>query len=92
MTTVSTVTYGLTALQACLYFTKYSSGDRFLLKLLVATSVFLDTLELIVTIHATYYYIVIAYANAWALDQVIWSYGWSAFIGVRRIFNRFHLT
>jgi hypothetical protein len=78
---LSTIAYGFTILQASLYFTKYSTGDRLLVKLTVAFSMVLETLHLLVELHLTYFYIVTAYADVQLLTKVIWSYQWIVFIG-----------
>jgi hypothetical protein len=70
--TLSSIAYGITILQAFFYFAKYSSEDRFLLKLTVALSTILDTAHMLFGLHLTWFYTVIAYANIEMLQKVVW--------------------
>ncbi|KAH9929457.1 uncharacterized protein B0H18DRAFT_1117486 [Fomitopsis serialis] len=70
---LSTILYGVTCLQAYLYYTQYSKGDSLRLKLFVALVVALDTLHVALISTAYYYYTVTNFGDYVALQRVTWS-------------------
>ncbi|CDO77359.1 hypothetical protein BN946_scf184787.g8 [Trametes cinnabarina] len=68
---LSTAVFGITVLQAYVYYRRYGK-DSLSLKSLVAVLVLLDTLTTIFTIHGLYSYVVDDYLNPPALLFVVW--------------------
>ncbi|KAJ7626978.1 hypothetical protein FB45DRAFT_920422 [Roridomyces roridus] len=68
----SAVLYGISALQALFYFTRYGR-DPFYLRVLVATTLFLDTVHLAFVTHTVYHYLIVNYYNRDALQLMVWS-------------------
>ncbi|KAJ7323860.1 hypothetical protein DFH08DRAFT_887048 [Mycena albidolilacea] len=69
---VSAVLYGISLLQCLFYFTRYVR-DAKILKILVASTLFLDTLHLSFVIHTMYHYLISNYYTHDALQRMIWS-------------------
>ncbi|KAM5541061.1 hypothetical protein V8D89_005372 [Ganoderma adspersum] len=70
---VSAVLFGVTMLQAFMYFQQYPA-DRWWTKLAVCWLWFLDAFHLCLSAHFVYYYIVVNYDNPSALLWLTWSY------------------
>ncbi|KAJ7238123.1 hypothetical protein B0H12DRAFT_1137877 [Mycena haematopus] len=69
---VSAVLYGISLLQCLFYFTRYGR-DPLYLKILVASTLFLDTLHLSLVIHTVYHYLISDYYNNDSLQVMVWS-------------------
>ncbi|KAJ6465392.1 hypothetical protein C8R45DRAFT_1023022 [Mycena sanguinolenta] len=69
---VSAVLYGISLLQCLFYFTRYGR-DPLYLKILVVTTVFLDTLHLSLVIHTVYHYLISNYYKNDSLQFMVWS-------------------
>ncbi|KAF8872336.1 hypothetical protein CPB85DRAFT_1350236 [Mucidula mucida] len=69
---VSAVLYGVSIGQTLYYYTTYSK-DAWYLKLLVATTVFFDTLHLIFITQTMYHYLILNYYKPTALTHIVWS-------------------
>ncbi|KAJ7142697.1 hypothetical protein C8R44DRAFT_760976 [Mycena epipterygia] len=69
---VSAVLYGISLLQCLFYFTRYDR-DPLYLKVLVAATVFLDTLHLAFVSHTVYYYLISNYYRNDVLQTMVWS-------------------
>ncbi|KAI1791396.1 hypothetical protein LXA43DRAFT_1094544 [Ganoderma leucocontextum] len=70
---VSAVLFGVTMLQAFMYFQQYPA-DRWWTKAAVCWLWFLDAFHLTLSAHFVYYYIVVNYDNPSALLAMTWSY------------------
>ncbi|KAI0743093.1 hypothetical protein C8Q80DRAFT_954232, partial [Daedaleopsis nitida] len=70
---VSAVLFGVTMLQAFVYFSQYPS-DHAWRKLAVCWLCFLDGLHLALSAHFVYHYLVVNYDNPSALSHMIWSF------------------
>ncbi|KAJ6562253.1 hypothetical protein B0H19DRAFT_1375400 [Mycena capillaripes] len=69
---VSAILYGISLLQCLFYFTRYGR-DPLYLKALVASTVFLDTVHLVLVIHTVYHYLITNYYKNDTLQVMIWS-------------------
>ncbi|KAG1727667.1 uncharacterized protein EDB91DRAFT_888722 [Suillus paluster] len=73
---LSALLFGLTNVQACIYFQTHTS------KGVVIWLWTLDALHLAFSIHYVYYYLVSNYANVIALTEVVWSFKLQALLNV----------
>ncbi|KAF8209215.1 hypothetical protein K438DRAFT_1811943 [Mycena galopus ATCC 62051] len=69
---VSAVLYGISLLQCLFYFTRYGR-DPLYLKILVASTLILDTLHLSLVIHTVYHYLISNYYENDSLLVMVWS-------------------
>ncbi|KAI3621144.1 hypothetical protein WG66_014552 [Moniliophthora roreri] len=68
---ISSCLYGVTCLQTWYYFQNYN--DRFLLRGIVLAILMLETLHVILVVHAIYRYLILNFANPFASVIEIWS-------------------
>ncbi|KAJ7348455.1 hypothetical protein DFH08DRAFT_866007 [Mycena albidolilacea] len=68
----SAILYGISLLQTVLYFTRYRR-DPVYLKALVFVTLILETLHMILIMHAVYYYLITNYYKTSELQVVVWS-------------------
>ncbi|KAG0696393.1 hypothetical protein DFH29DRAFT_951375, partial [Suillus ampliporus] len=80
--TVAAVLFGLSNVQAFIYFQMNKSKGITFYKLLVIWFWTLDALHLALIIHCVYYYLVVNYANIGALSEVVWSFKVSSYFGL----------
>lgn len=70
---LAAVLFGLTNVQAFIYFQAHRSAGITFFKLVVAWLWIFDALHLALTIHGVYYYLVTNYANFGVLTEIVWS-------------------
>ncbi|KAG1727666.1 uncharacterized protein EDB91DRAFT_1350272 [Suillus paluster] len=79
---LSALLFGLTNVQAFIYFQTHTSGRVTFFKLVVIWLWTLDALHLAFSVHYVYYYLVIDYANVIALTEIVWSFKLQALLNV----------
>ncbi|KAG1822497.1 uncharacterized protein BJ212DRAFT_807531 [Suillus subaureus] len=72
--TIAAVLFGLSSVQAFVYFQTHRDTGTTFYKLAVICLWILDALHLVFIVHCVYYYLVINYANIGALMDVVWSF------------------
>ncbi|KAG2088746.1 uncharacterized protein F5147DRAFT_43804 [Suillus discolor] len=72
--TIAAVLFGLSNVQAFIYFLTHVGTGMTFYKLAVIWLWILDALHLILIGHCVYYYLVINYANVSALTEIVWSF------------------
>ncbi|KAH8989084.1 hypothetical protein EDB92DRAFT_1947632 [Lactarius akahatsu] len=70
---VSTIFFGWTIAQTCLYFWNYGNRDSKLLKFFVAFVTFMDALHTIMCAYAIYWYLVLNFGNLESLGDSMWA-------------------
>lgn len=70
---LAAVLFGLTNVQAFIYFQAHKSAGITFFKLVVTWLWIFDALHLALTIHCVYYYLVTNYANFDVLAEIVWS-------------------
>ncbi|KAJ8597678.1 hypothetical protein M405DRAFT_803429 [Rhizopogon salebrosus TDB-379] len=71
--TLAAVLFGITNVQAFIYFQTHSGTGITVYKLVVVSLWILDALHLALITHCVYYYLVTNYANISALTEIVWS-------------------
>ncbi|KAJ8589398.1 hypothetical protein M405DRAFT_212263 [Rhizopogon salebrosus TDB-379] len=84
---LAAVLFGLTNVQAFIYFQSHRRTGMTLYKLVVIWLWILDALHLALIIHCVYYYLVISYANINLLDRIVWSFKLQVVIAVVIIYG-----
>ncbi|KAF9050854.1 hypothetical protein BDZ89DRAFT_593971 [Hymenopellis radicata] len=69
---LSAVLYGVSIVQTLYYYTRYPK-DPWYLKLLVATTIFFDTVHQAFITHTMYHYLIVKFYEPTALTEIIWS-------------------
>ncbi|KAG1847291.1 hypothetical protein C8R48DRAFT_731786 [Suillus tomentosus] len=72
--TIAAVLFGLSNVQAFIYFLTHAGTGITFYKLAVIWLWILDALHLMLIGHCVYYYLVINYANVSALTEIVWSF------------------
>ncbi|KAG0695668.1 hypothetical protein DFH29DRAFT_1005251 [Suillus ampliporus] len=72
--TIAAVLFGVTNVQAFIYFQTHRDTGRTCYKLAVICLWILDALHLALIVHCVYHYLVIDYANIGALMEIVWSF------------------
>ncbi|KAG2065604.1 hypothetical protein BDR04DRAFT_162552 [Suillus decipiens] len=85
--TISAVLFGLSNVQAFIYFQTYKDTGMAFYKLAVIWLWILDALHLALIVHCIYYYLVINYTNFDALIGIVWSFKLSIVIQVVLIYS-----
>lgn len=80
--TLAAFLFGLTNLQAFIYFQTHNKTDIPLYKLVVLWLWIFDALHLALLIHCVYYYLVTNYANFGALTEIVWSFKLQVLVNV----------
>ncbi|PBK91917.1 hypothetical protein ARMGADRAFT_1063868 [Armillaria gallica] len=71
--TIAAVFYGITILQTVIYYKQYPN-DPWIFRYAVAVLWILDTLSVVFSTHALYFYMVESFGNYSALLNIIWSF------------------
>ncbi|KAG1723227.1 hypothetical protein EDB19DRAFT_1916228 [Suillus lakei] len=79
---VAAILFGVTNVQAFIYFQTHSGTGLTLYKLVVIWLWILDALHLALIVHSVYFYLVINFANVSALTEIVWSSNLQAVVGV----------
>ncbi|KAK0207366.1 hypothetical protein IW262DRAFT_662387 [Armillaria fumosa] len=79
--TIAAVFYGITILQTAIYYKQYP-GDSWIFRNAVAVLWILDTLHVILTTHALYFYMVESFGDYSALFSIIWSFPLQLLVGM----------
>ncbi|KAG2355650.1 hypothetical protein BDR07DRAFT_1340623 [Suillus spraguei] len=80
--TIAAVLFGLSNVQAFIYFQTHKNTGKTIYKLAVVWLWIFDALHLALIIHCMYYYLVINYSNVNALTEIVWSFKLSLVIEV----------
>ncbi|KAG0695670.1 hypothetical protein DFH29DRAFT_257379 [Suillus ampliporus] len=72
--TIAALLFGVTNVQAFIYFQTHRDTGRTFYKLVVICLWILDALHLALIVHCVYHYLVIDYANIGALTEIVWSF------------------
>ncbi|KAG2352144.1 hypothetical protein BDR07DRAFT_1439264 [Suillus spraguei] len=72
--TIAAVLFGLSNIQAFIYFQTHKDTGILFFNLAVIWLWILDALHLALIVHCVYYYLVINYANVNALMEIVWSF------------------
>ncbi|KAG2127105.1 hypothetical protein DEU56DRAFT_532272 [Suillus clintonianus] len=72
--TLAAILFGLTNVQAFIYFQTHTGTGIISYKLIVIWLWILDALHLSLIVHCVYHYLVINYANFSALTEIVWSF------------------
>ncbi|KAG1732072.1 hypothetical protein EDB19DRAFT_1305070 [Suillus lakei] len=83
---LAAVLFGVTNVQAFIYFRTHSGAGMTFYKLVVMWLWILDALHLVLIVHFIYFYLVINFANIGALTEVVWSSKLQTVVGVLSIF------
>ncbi|KAG0694556.1 hypothetical protein DFH29DRAFT_1006238 [Suillus ampliporus] len=73
-TAIGAIFFGLSIVQAFLYFQTHKDSGITFYKLTVYWLLFLDALHVVFVNDAIYYYLVTNYANSLALLEIVWSF------------------
>ncbi|KAG2063058.1 hypothetical protein BDR04DRAFT_1111724 [Suillus decipiens] len=84
---ISAVLFGLSNVQAFIYFQTHGNAERIFYKLAVIWLWIFDALHMASTVHCIYYYLVINYTNFDALIGLVWSFKLSIAIGFVLIYS-----
>ncbi|KAG2358339.1 hypothetical protein BDR07DRAFT_1337858 [Suillus spraguei] len=84
---IAAVLFGLSNVQAFIYFQTHKDTGMTFYKLAVIWLWILDALHMALIVHCIYYYLVIAYANFEALTEIVWSSKLSVVIEFLIIFS-----
>ncbi|KAG1753539.1 uncharacterized protein EDB91DRAFT_1242522 [Suillus paluster] len=84
---LAAVLFGLSNVQAFLYFQTHGGTGITFHKLVVIWLWIFDALHLALIIHSVYYYLVINYANIGALTEIVWSFKFQIAIDVVLIYG-----
>ncbi|KAG1724664.1 hypothetical protein EDB19DRAFT_2043418 [Suillus lakei] len=87
LTMQSKLLFGLSSVQAFVYFQTHRGTGIIFYKLVVIWLWILDALHLALIIHCVYYYLVINYTNIGALTEIIWSFKLQIIIDVFIIYG-----
>ncbi|KAG0698366.1 hypothetical protein DFH29DRAFT_102304 [Suillus ampliporus] len=72
--TIAAILFGVTNVQAFIYFQTHRDTGRTFYKLVVIGLWILDALHLALIVHCVYYYLVNNYGNISALTEIVWSF------------------
>ncbi|KAG0700086.1 hypothetical protein DFH29DRAFT_651197 [Suillus ampliporus] len=72
-TAIGAILFGLSIVQAFLYFQTHRDSGVTVYKLAICCLLFLDALQVAFTNHTIYYYLIANYANPPALSEYVWS-------------------
>ncbi|KAK0488414.1 hypothetical protein IW261DRAFT_1602347 [Armillaria novae-zelandiae] len=79
--TIAAVFYGITILQTVIYYKLYPD-DPWIFRYAVAVLWILDTLHVILTTHALYFYMIESFGDFLALFSIIWSFPLQLLVGM----------
>ncbi|KAG1724679.1 hypothetical protein EDB19DRAFT_295855 [Suillus lakei] len=79
---LAAVLFGVTNVQAFIYFQTHSKTGLTFYKLVVVWLWILDALHLALIVHSIYFYLVINFANIGALTEIVWSSKLQSVVGV----------
>lgn len=85
--TIAAVLYGLSSVQAFIYFQTHKGTGTIFYKLAVICLWILDALHLSLIVHCVYYYLVTNYTNVGALTEIVWSFKLQIIIEVLIIYG-----
>ncbi|KAG1723226.1 hypothetical protein EDB19DRAFT_2043850 [Suillus lakei] len=83
---LAAVLFGVTNVQAFIYFRTHSGAGITFYKLTVIWLWILDALHLVLIVHCIYFYLVINFANIGALTEIVWSSKLQTVVSVFSIF------
>ncbi|KAG2153052.1 uncharacterized protein EDB93DRAFT_1136319 [Suillus bovinus] len=83
---LAAILFGVTNVQAFIYFQTHSGTGIKFHKLVVICLWMLDALHLVLIVHCIYFYLVINYANTSALTEIVWSAKLQSVVTVVSIF------
>ncbi|KAG2343287.1 hypothetical protein BDR05DRAFT_1059768 [Suillus weaverae] len=85
--TIAAVLFGLSSVQAFVYFQTHKGTGTTFYKLAVIWLWILDALHLALIVHCVYYYLVINYTNVDALTEIVWSFKLQIIVDVLIIYG-----
>ncbi|KAG0692039.1 hypothetical protein DFH29DRAFT_1074038 [Suillus ampliporus] len=84
---IAAILFGVTNVQAFIYFQTHRDTGRTFYKLVVIGLWILDALHLALIVHCVYYYLVNNYGNIGALTEIVWSFKLQIIIDVVLIYG-----